>query len=30
VDLTLGREDLDTFEFERWVRDHVIAKIPGG
>jgi hypothetical protein len=30
VDLTIGREDLDTFEFERWVRDHIIAKIPGG
>jgi hypothetical protein len=30
VDLTVGREDLDTFEFERWVRDHIIAKIPGG
>ena len=30
VDLTLGREDLDTFEFERWVRDHIIAKILGG
>lgn len=29
VDLTVGREDLDTFEFERWTRDHVIAKIPG-
>jgi hypothetical protein len=29
VDLTLGREDLDTFEFERWVRDHIIGKIPG-
>jgi hypothetical protein len=29
VDLTVGREELDTFEFERWVRDHVIAKIPG-
>jgi hypothetical protein len=29
VDLTLGREDLDTFEFERWVRDRIIAKIPG-
>jgi hypothetical protein len=29
VDLIVGREDLDTFEFERWVRDHVISKIPG-
>jgi hypothetical protein len=29
VDLTLGREDLDTFEFERWVRDRIIGKIPG-
>ena len=29
VDLTVGRKELDTFEFERWVRDHVIAKIPG-
>lgn len=29
VDLTVGREDLDTFEFERWARDHIIAKIPG-
>jgi sporulation protein YlmC with PRC-barrel domain len=29
VDLTIGREDLDTFESERWVRDHIIGKIPG-
>lgn len=29
VTLTVSREDLDTFEFEAWVRDRFISKIPG-
>jgi hypothetical protein len=29
VTLTVSREDVATFAFEEWVRDHVIAKIPG-
>jgi sporulation protein YlmC with PRC-barrel domain len=29
VTLTVSREDIATFAFEEWVRDHVIAKIPG-
>jgi sporulation protein YlmC with PRC-barrel domain len=29
VDLTVGREDLDTYVFERWVRERIIEKIPG-
>jgi hypothetical protein len=29
VDLTVSREDLQLFEFERWVRDRIISKIPG-
>jgi hypothetical protein len=29
VTLTVSREEVATFGFEEWVRDHVIAKIPG-
>jgi hypothetical protein len=29
VHLGLGREDVEADRFERWVRDNVIAKIPG-
>lgn len=29
VDLTVGREDLDTYVFERWVRERIMSKIPG-
>ena len=29
VTLTVSHEDVDTFAFEGWVRDHVIAKLPG-
>jgi hypothetical protein len=29
VTLTVSREQLATFEFEEWARDHVIRKIPG-
>lgn len=29
VTLAVSREDLATFEAEDWVRDHVIAKLPG-
>jgi len=29
VRITLDQEDLATFAGERWVRDHVIARIPG-
>jgi hypothetical protein len=29
VTLTVSREDVATFAFEEWVRDHVIAKLPG-
>jgi hypothetical protein len=29
VDLDVQVEDLESFASERWVRDHVIAKIPG-
>jgi hypothetical protein len=29
VTLIVSRTDVATFVFERWVRDHVIAKIPG-
>ena len=29
VTLTVSREDVDTFAFERWTRDHIIGKIPG-
>lgn len=29
VDLVAGREDLDTFVFEDWVRDKIVGKIPG-
>jgi sporulation protein YlmC with PRC-barrel domain len=29
VDLTVDREDLDTYVFERWVRERIIEKIPG-
>jgi PRC-barrel domain len=29
VDLAVSREDLEVFEFERWVRDRIISKIPG-
>jgi sporulation protein YlmC with PRC-barrel domain len=28
ITLTVSREDVATFAFEHWVRDHVIAKIP--
>jgi hypothetical protein len=29
VTLTIGREELDAMRFDRWVRDHLISKIPG-
>ena len=29
VTLIVSREDVATFAFEAWVRDHIIAKIPG-
>ena len=29
VTLTVSHEDVDTFAFERWVRDHVIDRLPG-
>jgi sporulation protein YlmC with PRC-barrel domain len=29
IDLTVEREHLDVMRFEDWVRDHVIARIPG-
>jgi sporulation protein YlmC with PRC-barrel domain len=29
VDVTVGREDLDTYAFEGWVRDRIISKLPG-
>jgi sporulation protein YlmC with PRC-barrel domain len=29
VTVSLGREELGTFRGERWVRDHIIARIPG-
>jgi sporulation protein YlmC with PRC-barrel domain len=29
VDLTVDREDLDTYVFEGWVRERIIGKIPG-
>jgi hypothetical protein len=29
VELTVSREDLDLFVFERWVRDNIIRRIPG-
>ena len=29
VTLTVSREDVATFAFEAWVRDHVIDRIPG-
>jgi hypothetical protein len=29
VTLVVSREDVATFAFEAWVRDHIIAKIPG-
>lgn len=29
VDVTVGREDLDTYAFEGWVRDRIVSKLPG-
>lgn len=29
VDLAVGREDLDTYVFERWVRERIVEKLPG-
>ena len=29
VTLTVSHEDVDTFAFEKWVRDHVIDRLPG-
>jgi hypothetical protein len=29
VDVSVSREQLGTFAFEAWTRDHVIRKIPG-
>jgi sporulation protein YlmC with PRC-barrel domain len=29
IDLTAGREDLDTYVFEGWVREHLVEKLPG-
>jgi sporulation protein YlmC with PRC-barrel domain len=29
VEIAVSRNDLDVSRFEKWVRDHVIAKIPG-
>jgi sporulation protein YlmC with PRC-barrel domain len=29
VDVTVGREDLDTYAFEGWVRDRIISRLPG-
>jgi hypothetical protein len=29
VDLSVGREELETDRLERWTREHVIGKIPG-
>jgi hypothetical protein len=30
VDLDVSHEDLATFAGERWVRDHLIGRLPGG
>jgi sporulation protein YlmC with PRC-barrel domain len=29
VDVTVAREDLDTYVFEGWVRERIVSKIPG-
>jgi len=29
VEITVSRSDLDVSRFEKWVREHVIGKIPG-